>query len=293
MVSAYAERLESVGPATRSAIADVLRNARFEIIPLKNAVAQARFLPPGAVVTITASPNKGMEATLELAAALSEEGFDVTPHLSARLHRDRSHLEATLARAKDLGLRRAFVVGGDHAQPGEFFDGISLLRAMEEIGHPFEEVGIPAYPEGHPLIPASELDQALSEKQPYAHHLATQMCFDADAIRSFLSDARRREISLPAMLGVPGVGGRLKLLEISARIGVGDSVRFLTKNARVVTRLLGPGGYDPGELLEDLGDSLSDPRLAIKGLHIYTFNRCEATEAWRQKYLDALSNGQL
>lgn len=288
MSSDYAERLDDLGTATRSAIAGVLTNVRFEIIPLKNALAQARHLPAGAVVTVTASPNKGMEATLELAAQLSEQGFDVTPHLSARLHRDRSHLEATLARAGDLGLRRAFVVGGDHAHPGEFFDGISLLRAMEELGHPFEEVGIPAYPEGHPLIPDAQLDQALSEKQPYAHHLATQMCFDAGAIRGFLSGARRREITLPAFLGVPGVGGRLKLLEISARIGVGDSVRFLTKNARVVTRLLGPGGYDPGELLEDLGDSLVDPLLGIAGLHIYTFNRCQATEAWRQEYLEAL-----
>ena len=136
-------------------------------------------------------------------------------------------------------------MGGDHLDPGEYFDGISLLRAMEEIGHPFEEVGIPAYPEGHPMIPDAKLEEALSEKQPYAHHLATQMCFDAGAIRSFLSGARSRRIGLPALLGVPGVGGRMKLLEISARIGVGDSMRFLTKNARVVTRLLGPGRIRP------------------------------------------------
>lgn len=289
MSSDYAERLEGLGPAARSAIAAMVRNVRFEIIPLKNALAQSRFLPPGAVVTVTASPNKGMEATLDLAAELSEAGFDVTPHLSARLHRDRAHLAASLQRAADLGIRRAFVVGGDHLHPGEFFDGLSLLRAMEEIGHPFDEVGIPAYPEGHPVIPDDKLDRALSDKQPYAHHLATQMCFDAGAIRSFLSAARGRGIALPTLLGVPGVGGRMKLLQISARIGVGDSMRFLSKNARVVTKLLGPGGYDPGELLEDLGDSLSDPALAIEGLHVYTFNRCEATEAWRREYLEALA----
>ena len=286
--SDYAERLDGLGSDTRSAIREMLQNVRFEIIPLKNAVAQAAYLPPGAVVTVTASPAKGMEATMDLAAELAESGFDVTPHLSARLHRDRAHLRATLDRASELGFRRAFVVGGDHLDPGEFFDGLSLLQAMAEMGHPFEEVGIPAYPEGHPIISADQLDQALSDKQPYAHHLATQMCFDAEAIRSFLSDARRREILLPAFLGVPGVGGRMKLLQISARIGVGDSMRFLSKNARVVTKLLGPGGYDPGELLEDLGDSLSEPQLAIAGLHIYTFNRCEATEAWRQEYLQAL-----
>ena len=289
MSSDYAERLVGVGQSTRSAIAKMLRNVRFEIIPLKNAITQAGYLPAGSVITVTASPNKGMEATMDLAAELAESGFDVTPHLSARLHRDRAHLAATLERAASLGLRRAFVVGGDHLHPGEFFDGLSLLRAMNEMGHPFEEVGIPAYPEGHPVIPDDKLDRALSEKQSYADHLATQMCFDAEAIRSFLSDIRRRHIRLPALLGVPGVGGRMKLLQISARIGVGDSMRFLSKNARVVTKLLGPGGYDPGELLEGLGNSLSDPALAIHGLHVYTFNRCEATETWRREYLEALT----
>ncbi len=289
MPSDFAERLEGVGRSTRSAIADVLRKVRYEVIPLKNAVSQANHLPKGAVITVTASPNKGMEATLDLSAELSEAGYDVTPHLSARLHRDRAHLQATLERAASLGLRRAFVVGGDHLHPGEFFDGISLLRAMDDLGHPFEEVGIPAYPEGHPMISDQKLEQALSDKQPYAHHLATQMCFDAQAIRSFLAAARRNRIMLPAYLGVPGVGGRMKLLQISARIGVGDSMRFLSKNARVVTKLLGPTGYDPGELLEDLGDSLSDPQMAIEGLHIYTFNRCEATETWRREYLEALA----
>lgn len=287
--SDYAERLAGLSRSARSAISEVLGNIRFEIIPLKNAVAQAGYLPRGAVITVTASPNKGMEATMDLAAELAESGFDVTPHLSARLHRDRAHLARTLDRAAELGIRRAFVVGGDHLHPGEFFDGLSLLRAMDEIGHPFEEVGIPAYPEGHPVISDAKLDRALSDKQPYAHHLATQMCFDAGAIGSFLSDARRRRIRLPAFLGVPGVGGRMKLLQISARIGVGDSVRFLSKNAKVVTRLLGPGGYDPGELLEDLGERLSDPVMAIRGLHVYTFNRCEATEAWRREYQEALS----
>lgn len=287
--SDYAERLDGLPHSTRSAIAEVLRRVRFEIIPLKNAISQAAYLPPGAVITVTASPNKGMEATMDLAAELAESGFDVTPHLSARLHKDRAHLQATLGRAGELGLRRAFVVGGDHLHPGDFFDGLSLLRAMEEMGHPFEEVGIPAYPEGHPVIPDSKLDQALADKQPYAHHLATQMCFDGNAIRSFLAGARERRIALPALLGVPGVGGRMKLLQISARIGVGDSMRFLSKNARVVTKLLGPGGYDPGELLEDLGDSLADPLMAIEGLHVYTFNRCEATEAWRREYMEALT----
>ena len=46
-------------------------------------------------VTVTASPRKGLEATLGLSERLARAGYPVVPHLSARLVRDRSHLEGS------------------------------------------------------------------------------------------------------------------------------------------------------------------------------------------------------
>lgn len=275
-------------PEARKAVRRVLEHAKFELIPLKNVLEQARFLPEGATVSVTASPAKGLDATIDLSADLQQMGFDVVPHISARLTRDRAHLEAIVKRLDDLGIHKAFVVGGDAAEPGDYFDGISLLRDLEQTGHSLTEIGIPSYPEGHAVIPIRALNQALLDKQPHARYMTTQMCFDGDAIKTWLADVRAHDVQLPVVLGLPGVADRLKLLSISARIGVGDSMRFLKKNTSLVGKFVKPGGYTPAELLEDLGTYLDDAAADIQGVHIYTFNQCDTTERWRQDYLAAL-----
>ena len=59
-------------------------------MPLKNALEQAAFLPAGATVSVTASPAKGIEATVALCEQLQALGFRAVPHLSARMIRDRA-----------------------------------------------------------------------------------------------------------------------------------------------------------------------------------------------------------
>jgi len=273
---------------TRDAIRRVLANPIFELIPLKNVIADASHLPQGATVSVTASPAKGMEATMDLCEELSEMGFDVVPHLSARLTEDRQELETILERSRSLQMTRAFVVGGDAADPGEFLDGYSLLSAMQEIGHPFSEIGIPSYPEGHAEIPDDALDQALLDKQPFADSMTTQMCFSGEAIEGWAKRQRAAGVTLPLILGMPGVADRMRLLKISARIGVGDSLRFLRKNTGAAAKFVMPGGYNPAELLEEVGSTLDDPEMDVTGVHVYTFNSCEATEEWRLGYLEEL-----
>ncbi len=281
--------LTDVSPVVRQAIRDLLSDPIFELIPMSNVSEQARHLPTSARVSVTASPQKTLEDSLDLAAELAERGHRVIPHLSARMTRDMAHLESLLARIADLGLRQAFVVGGDPDPVGDFSDGLSLLRAMERIGHDLE-VGVPCYPEGHPSIPDSALDQALIEKQPHASWMTSQMCFDAKAVSSWLRRERERGITLPLVLGIPGAAERTKLLRISARIGVGQSLSFLRKNVGLIGAFVRPGGYDPAELLLGLGEDLADARLRIVGCHVYTFNQCDTTEEWRQRLLASLES---
>jgi methylenetetrahydrofolate reductase (NADPH) len=282
-------RVPASDPRARAAVRDLLAAPKFELIPLANLEAQARFLPPGAAVSVTASPAKGIEATVSAAGQLSAMGFRVTPHLSARMIRDRAHLRTVLGRLSDGGVDRAFVVGGDAGDSGDFPDGLALLRAIADLGAPFAEIGVPCYPEGHPDIPGDRLLAALAAKQPYASFMTTQLCFDPGAIGRWLRARRADGITLPAVIGLPGVTDLRKLLLISARIGVADSRRFLRKNTRMVGRLVRPGGFDPDALLTGLAPLLLDPGLAIAGAHLYTFNQAETTEAWRRAYLDALA----
>jgi len=161
-------RRSSLGPPAREALARLLTAPTFELIPLKTSMTQAAFLPPGSTVSVTASPAKGIEATVALCEQLQAAGFRAVPHLSARMVRDRAHLVDLIAWLEGAGVDRAFVVGGDAKEPGAYPDGLALLRGMADIGHPLSEIGIPAYPQGHPFIADGPILEALHAKAAFA-----------------------------------------------------------------------------------------------------------------------------
>jgi len=270
------------------AVRGALLHPKYELIPLKNVLDQTRFLPDEAVVTVTASPQKGMMATIDLAIELKNRGFEAIPHLSARLTADRTELEVMLKRLDEAEIRNAFVVGGDAEDPGEFFDGLELLTAMEQIGHGLTEIGVPGYPEGHHIVDVPTITRALHDKLPYASYVTTQMCFAPDAIRDWLAGLRQEGVGLGVYIGIPGVTELRKLIAISMRIGVGASAGFLAKNKSLAGRLVRPGGYSPDDLIVGLAPLLADPVANIHGFHVYTFNGVETTEAWRHQMLAAL-----
>ena len=90
-------RRSSLAPPAREALARLLRAPTFELIPLKTSMTQAAFLPGGATVSVTASPAKGIEATVAFCEQLQAAGFRAVPHLSARMVRDRAHLADLIA----------------------------------------------------------------------------------------------------------------------------------------------------------------------------------------------------
>jgi len=275
-------------PAQAQALESLVAAPKFELIPLSNAMDQAVSLPPGAIVTVTASPAKGLEATLDLAEAVAAIGHTAIPHLSAHMVRDQAHLDDLLQRMAYHGFRRAFVVGGDTKSPGAFHDGLALLRAIDEAGRPFDEIGIPAYPQGHPDISPGRLREVMADKQPFADYMTTQMCFNPEAIVAWIAQMRVDGVTLPVHVGTPGVAELKKLMTISARIGVADSARYLKKNRSMVGHLLSPGSFGPDALLEGLAPSLGEPGVDIEGLHIFTFNQVQATVAWQQRMLAEL-----
>lgn len=276
-------------PRGRDALVRALDASTFEVLPLGNVGGQIQALPPGARVSVTASPAKGLEATLDRAAALATAGFEAVPHLSARMVRDQAHLRGLLRRMSDAGLTEAFVVGGDGEATGSYSDGLSLLRAIAETGALPGPIGIPCYPDGHASIPEARLIAALREKSVFASYMTTQLCFRPAAIEAWVRARRAEGFALPVVIGMPGVTEPHRLLSISVRIGVGDSARFLRKNAGLVARLVRSGGfYRPDGLLRGLAPLLSDPSANVRGLHLYTFNQIAATAAWRAALLARL-----
>jgi methylenetetrahydrofolate reductase (NADPH) len=274
----------SLSSEQRAALGAVVKNAKFELIPLKNVRDQAAALPPGARATVTASPTHGIEATFDISEYVAGLGHEVTPHLSAHMIRDRAHLADLLGRARAIGLRHAFIVGGDAKDSGgAFHNGLDLLRAMQEIGHPFDDIGVPSYPEGHADIPDDVLMKALKDKQQYAKQTTTQMSFNPGAVSTWVDTIRGEGVTLPIYLGVPGVLEVTKLMTIAARIGVGASASFLSKNMGLVGALVRPGSFGADTFLKSLADTIANPASRVAGLHIFTMNQVPATVEWHQK----------
>jgi len=271
----------------RAALRVLVASPKYELIPLKNARDAAEALPARSLVTVTASPSHGIEATFDLAETAAALGHDVVPHLSAHMIRGMGHLQELVSRANAAGIRRAFVVGGDASDRGEFHDGLGLLRALDELGRPFDDVGVPAYPDGHVDIADDVLLRVLRDKQQYAAYMATQMCFDPKVIADWIVRMRADGIRLPVHLGIPGVADITKLMTISARIGVADSARYLRKNRSMLGHLV-KGSFGPDGLLESLAPTLADGVANVRALHLFTFNHVDATVAWQQRMLDGL-----
>lgn len=291
MAGMAALRKPSVGLAEeeRAALRRLLERPLFELIPLRDALTRAEALPRGAATTVTASPSHGIESTIELCEALVARGHVATPHLAAHMFRDRAHLGEVLERCRAAGIRDAFVIGGDAKDRGELHDGLSLLRAIDEIGHPFDRVGVAAYPEGHPSIPPGVLLSSLKEKQAAATYMTTQMSFDAAAIASWIGGVRAAGVTLPIHIGLPGAAEVRRLLQMAVRIGVGGSVRYLRKN-RQLLGLVFRRSFAPDRLLSALAPTLADPEADIRALHLFTFNQVEATVDWQRRRLDELSS---
>lgn len=275
-------------------LAALMDHAYLEVIPTRTIVDRLVHIPRHSYLSITCSPVNGVEPTLdmvdELRALPEERRLKLVPHIAARVVRDKGHLREILARLDDAQVESVFIPGGDAEQAaGDYDCSLDLLRDMAEIGHSIEDVGVAAHPEGHPLVDNEELLRLLLEKQELATYLVTQMCFDPDVLINWLREIRRAGVTLPAWLGLPGVAEIPKLIALSLRIGVGQSVRVLKKQKGLVRKMITAKPYQPDDLLAGLQLHLGEEGLNIPGFHLFCFNNVERTERWRVETFQKLN----
>ncbi len=268
----------------------LLEHARYEVLPTPSIEATIlEHLGTERVVTVTASPSKGLEATLDLAERLTGHGYTAVPHLAARMVRDRNELAEICDRLTGKGISRVFVPAGDADPPGGYSDSLSLLEDLKELGSPFPHVGITGYPESHPTISDDLTIQSMWDKRRYATHVVSNLTFDPDMLANWVRRMRGRGITMPLLLGIPGPVDRTKLLAMATKIGVGESTRFLVKHKGTFARLAAPGGFTGEKFLARVAPTLAPPEMLVEGLHVFTFNQVAATEEWRRQLLDRLS----
>lgn len=268
--------------AHHTAVEAFVRDADLEIIPFTTAADKLPLVPAGTVLTVTCSSKLGLDRTLTFATAAAKAGYRVVPHIAARQVTSEDELHTFVGTLDEIGVHDLYVIGGDAKTPaGPYADSGVLLEALAGFQHGITTLGVACYPEGHPTIPDAALAAALERAQTHAQYMVSQMCFNATSITDWLDRTRAAGITLPLHLGLAAPLKIRKLAELSLKIGVGSSVRYLTKQHGFLGNALRGTSYRPEKLLYELGDALASPASNIERLHLFTFNQVEATVAWQ------------
>ena len=176
----------------------LLEHTRYEVLPTATIEDKVlEHVPVDRVLTVTASPSKGLQPTLDLAERLTGHGYAVVPHLAARMVRDKAELSEICDRLVGKGITRVFVPGGDADPPGAYADALSLLEDLAALGNPFTQVGITGYPESHPTITDDVTIQSMWDKRRYATHVVSNLTFDPAALAGWVRRMRARGITMP------------------------------------------------------------------------------------------------
>lgn len=255
-----------------------------DIEPLREA---APFIPQGTRVNVTFLGNEDLDMRVAASAEVGKLGFVPVPHLSARRLQSSEELETFLSElAKVNAVEHVFSVGGDPAEPmGPFPDALTIIKsgALQAAG--VKDVAISGYPEGHPDIADNVLWEHLEAKTAALDEagldatILTQFSFDADAVLSWISAVRRRGITTPIRVGIPGPAGIKRLLGYAKRFGVGSSAGIVKKYGFSLTHLMGSAG--PDKFVKDLAAGLSGLSNAGEvGVHLYTFGGLKASAQW-------------
>lgn len=251
------------------------------------------YLRPGTTVYVTFLPGSDFDATIATAKRLRQEGLNPVPHFAARSVPSRAFLEDKLKRLQaEVGTDQALVLGGDVDRPvGEFASAMQLLETGLFDRYGVRKLGVAGHPEGSPNMSDEAIRHALDWKNHFAQrtgadvYIVTQFCFEAARIIRWDKRLRAEGNTLPIHIGVPGLASLKTMLAHAQACGVGISMRFLTRQARSVSKLMGISM--PNKLIADLAAyRADDPRCGIAGVHLYPLGGLRRTAKWAYAVLD-------
>ena len=91
--------------------------------------------------------------------------------------------------------------------------------------------------------------------------------------------------TLPIRIGIPGIASIKTLLNYSKACGIGNSINFLKKQARNVTKLMTASA--PDNLISDLAHyKMRDPECGVIGCHMYPLGGIKKTAKWTYAVID-------
>ena len=250
-------------------------------------------LRPGTKVAVTFLPGSDFADTITTAARLKAEGFDPLPHFAARSIPSEALLETWLKQLQDeVGITEVVALGGAVDKPlGPFDSSMALLETGLFDKYGIRRIGVAGHPEGSPDISDQAIKEALAWKNAFAErsgaaiYIATQFCFEAAPIIAWDRAIQSQGNKLPIHIGVPGLATIKTLLNHARACGVGPSMRFLTRQARNITKLMTVSA--PDKLVLELARyRAEDPGCGIARVHVYPLGGLRRSAAWTYAVVD-------
>ena len=253
-------------------------------------------LRPDQIVYVTFLPGSNFRDTVVTVKKLKDQGMRPVPHFAARSIPTKAFFEENLKMlTEETGVEEALLIGGGVDNPvGEFSESMEILRLglFEKYG--IKHLGIAGHPEGSPDIKPAEVIRALLDKNAYAaqspidFYIATQFCFEAEPLIQWDRQIRAEGNTLTIHVGIPGLATIKTLMKHAQACGIGNSMRFIAKQARNVAKLMSVS--EPDKLVRDLAHyKATDPSCGIIQAHLYPLGGLKKSSAW----LHAIQDGKI
>jgi len=250
-------------------------------------------LRPGCAIAVTFLPGSDYRDTISTSKRLRDEGFEPVPHIVGRSVPSENDLVTFLdAVTSEAGVDHIVALAGAVDKPlGPYDSSMALMETGLFDKYNIKKIGVAGHPEGNPDIADDMLKQALDFKNNFANtsdanlYIVTQFVFEAEPIIKWDKAIQSSGNTLPVHIGVPGLASLKALIGHARACGVGASMKFLTKQARNVAKLLTV--QSPDKLIIDLAKyKAEDPACGIKKVHMYPLGGMRRSAAYSYALAD-------
>ena len=246
----------------------------------------SEFLSKDHDVYITYLPDENSNNVVNTAKKLREEGYEVIPHLPARTIVNVNELEKYLGDLANVsGCTKILIIGGGGNQAGNISSTMDVLQSDFLSKFNFKFVGVAGHPEGSPDISNDNLDLAIKEKNNFSKnvdfqmYIATQFFFEAKSLVDWEKHLNSLGNSLPIHAGIPGPASIKTLINYARSCGIGNSLRFISKQAFNLTKLATLS--TPDKLIYDLANYINtNQSTKLENIHFYAFGGMKKTADW-------------
>ena len=278
-------------------VKNFLNGYSIEVTP--NAAAKienfAEVLPVNTRIYIAHIEGTPFDEMLTTAKKITNEGFIPMPHFPARIIEDKDMLESWLSQySGEANVQEALLIAGGSKEPAGVYDSsIQIIETELFDKYSFKRLHVAGHPEGNKDIDKdsthTNVNKALSWKNEYAKRtdaqiaIATQFCFDSEAIIQWANSLIDMNIDLPVHIGIAGPAKLQTLIRYSVECGVGASMKVLQKRAKDITKLLLP--YEPTSVISELAEYKSqNPDFNIEQVHFFPLGGTKTTANWVKKF---------